>query len=113
MICLETEQFFSINGCNSNLAQLKCGVSEGSIPGPFFLIYINGLHVKIKYSEVHYFADDTNFLNFNSCVQSINKQVNYGLKNLANWLKLNKVSFNVGKTDLVFFTAQTKWKKSL
>ena len=81
---------------------------QGSILGPLlFLIYINDLHAAIKYSEVHHFAD-TNLLNFNSCVKSINKQVNYDLKNLSNWLKANKISLNVGKTELVFFTSSKK-----
>ena len=57
---------------------------------------------------MHHFADDTNLLNFNSCVKSINKQVNYDLKNLANWLKANKFSINVGKTERVLFTSPKK-----
>ena len=82
---------------------------QGSILGPLlFLIYINDLHAAIKYSEVHHFADDTNLLNFNSCVKSINKQVNYDLKNLSNWLKANIISLNVGKTELVLFTSSKK-----
>ena len=77
------KQFVSINGYKSNIADVKCGVPQGSILGPLlFLIYINDLHAAIKYSEVHHFADDTNLLNFNSCVKSINKQVNYDLANL-------------------------------
>ena len=56
-----------------------------------FLIYINDLHVAIKCSEVHHFAEDTNLLNFNSCVKSINKKVNGDLKNLVNLLKANKI----------------------
>ena len=57
---------------------------------------------------MHHFADDTNVLNFNSCVKSSNKQVNYDLKNLSNWLKANKISLNVGKTELVLFTSSKK-----
>ena len=56
---------------------------------------------------MHHFADDTNLLNFNVCVNSINK-VNYELKNLSNWLKANKISLNVGKTELVLFTSSKK-----
>ena len=72
------------------------------------LIYINDLHVAIKYSEVHHFADDTSLLNFNSCVKSINKQVNHDLKNLTHWLKANKISLKVGETELVLFTSPKK-----
>ena len=103
------KQFVSINGYKSNLADIKCGVPPGSILAPLlFLIYINNLHVAIKYSELHHFEDDTNLLNFNSCVKSINKQINYDLKNLSNWLKANKISLNVGKTELVLFTSSMK-----
>ena len=103
------KQFVSINGYRLNLADIKCGVPRGSILGPLlFLIYIDDLHAAIKYSEVHHFAYDTNLLNFNSCVKSINKQVNYDLKNLSNWLKANKISLNVGKTELVLFTSSKK-----
>ena len=73
-----------------------------------FLVYINDLYVAIKYSEVHHFAYDTRLLNFNGYVKSINKQVNYDLKKLSNWLKVNKISIMVGKTELVVFTSPKK-----
>ena len=98
------KQFVSINGYKSNLVDVECGLPQGFMLGPLlFLIYINNLHVAIKYSEVHHFADDTNLLNFNSCVKSIKKQVSYDQKNLSNWLKSNKILLNVGKIELVFF----------
>ena len=103
------KQFVSTNGYKSNLVHVKCGVSQGSILGPLlFFIYITDLHVAIKYSEVQHFADDANLLNFISCVKSINKQINYDLKNLSNWLKAKKISLNVGKTELVLLTSSKK-----
>ena len=57
---------------------------------------------------MHHFADDTNLLNFNNCVKSINKRVIYDLKNLPNWLKTNKIYLNVTKTELVLFTSSKK-----
>ena len=72
---LNRKQFVSIDGFKSNLADVKCGVPRGPIPGPLlFFTFINDLHLTIKYSEVHHFADDTNLLNFKSCVNSINKR---------------------------------------
>ena len=83
----------------------------GPILGPLLsLISINDLHVGIKYFEVHHIAYNANLLTFNSRVKSINKQINYDLKNLSNWLKANKISQNVDKTR---FENQTKWKKVL
>ena len=57
---------------------------------------------------MHHFADDTDLLNLNSCVNSINKQVSYDRKNLSDWLKASKISLNVGKTELVLFTSSKK-----
>ena len=89
-------------GYKSNVATVKCGIPQRFILGRLlFLIYIIDLHVAIKYSKVHHFADDTNFLNVHSSVNFINKQVKYDLKNLANWL-------SYGKTELVPFTSSKK-----
>ena len=61
-----------------------------------FLIYIDDLHLTLKYFEVHYFADHNN-LNFNNnCVNSVNEQGNHHLK--IHWLKVKKRSLHVGKT---------------
>ena len=57
------KQFVSINGYDSGLAEIKCGVPQGSVLGPLlFLLYINDLNQAIKFCNVHHFADDTNLL---------------------------------------------------
>ena len=52
------------------------------------------------------------FANFNNFEKPINNPVNLGLKNLANWLIVNKISLNVGKTELVLFTSPEKQRDS-
>ena len=57
------KQFVSINDYNSNLADAKYGVPQCPILGPLlFLIYINDLHVALKYYKVCNFADDTKII---------------------------------------------------
>ena len=55
------KQHVLINGHDSNLADVKFGVPQGSEPGPLlFLFYINDLNQALKFCKVHHFADDTN-----------------------------------------------------
>ena len=103
------KQFVSINGYDSGLAEIKCGVPQGSVLGPLlFLLYINDLNQAIKFCKVHHFADDTNLLYLGKSIKKLNKLVNYDLKNLLYWLNANKISLNVKKTELVVFKSKRK-----
>ena len=42
-------------------------------------------------------------LNFNHFIEKINKQVNYDLKKLNNWLNAQIMSLKVSKTEVVLF----------
>ena len=102
-------QFVTINGVNSNIMQMRHGVPQGSVLGPLlFLIYINDLHHCIKYSITRHFADDTNLLIVNSSLKQLRKQLNYDLKCLSMWLKANKISLNVSKTETLVFRHPNK-----
>ena len=103
------KQFVSINGYDSELAEINCGVPQGSVLGPLlFLLYINDLNQAIKFCKVHHFADDTNLLYLGKSIKKLNKLVNIDLKNLLYWLNANKISLNVKKTELVIFKSKQK-----
>ena len=101
-------QYVSINGFESGLAALNCGVPQGSVLGPLlFLLYINDLNQAIKFWKVHHFAVDTNILCLSN-TKKLNKLVNAGLKHLVNWLNTNKISLNVKKTEMVIIKSKQK-----
>ena len=102
-------QYVLINGHDSNLADVKFGVPQGSVLGPLlFLIYINDLKQALKFCKLHHFADDTNLLHFSKSIYILNKYVNLDLKNLTYWLYANRISLSVKKTELVIFKHQRK-----
>ena len=105
----DRNQFISINGYNSDLMPIDCGVPQGSVLGPLlFLIYINDLHKAIQYCKVHHFADDTNLFHTSKSVKNLNKLVNRDMKHVNNWLSANKISLNIEKTELVIFKSPRK-----
>ena len=55
-----SKQYVSINSYNSNLADVKFGVPQGSVLSPLlFLIYINDINQALKFCKVYHFVDDT------------------------------------------------------
>ena len=98
------KQYVIIGNQVSTLNEISTGVPQGSVLGPLlFLIYINDLHKCIKYSKTYHFADDTSIMQSHSSLQILSKRINKDLSNLSNWLKTNKLSLNIKKTELVLF----------
>ena len=92
----------SIKGYNSNLADVKFGVPQGSVLGPLlFLICINYLNQVLKICNFCHFSNEANLLHFS-------KSVKLDLKNLTYWKKKKKISLKVKKTVLVIFKHQKK-----
>ena len=102
-------QYVSINGFDSGLAAINCGVPQGSVLGPLlFILYINDLNHTIKFCKVYLFADDTNLLCMSNSIKKLNKLVNADIKHLVHWLNANKISLNVKKTEMVIFKSKQK-----
>ena len=93
-------QHVSINGFDSGLTSINCGVPQGSVLGPLlFSLYINDLNQAIKFCKVHLFADDTNLLYLSNSIKKLNKLVNTDLKHLVNWLNANNFTQHKKKSN--------------
>ncbi len=92
---------------------IKCGVPRGSILRPLlFLIYVNDLPNESDLFFSVLFADDTNVLIAGNNLQELTTTVNIELDKLSAWLSLNKLSINVQKTHIIWFSL-TNTKKQL
>ena len=98
------KQFVSINGFDSVLKDITCGVPQGSSLGPvLFLLFINDFRLCVSKTSMGHFADDT-FIVYNSTkAKTIETIINTELKLVMKWLRLNKLSLNTRKTELIFF----------
>ena len=88
-------QFVTINTERSSNTLVAHGVPQGSVLGPLhFLQIINDMHKTIINETLRLFADDTNLLIVSKYVKKINREVNYNLRLINDWLKANKLYLN-------------------
>ena len=59
-------------------------------------------------TESVHFADDTFILFSGKKMKTIETTVNTELKFASTWLKLNKLSLNTNKTELIFFHSRRR-----
>ena len=105
------KQYVVFNNHNSEITDIRCGVPQGSILGPlFFSICINDLKNASNKCKFLMYADDTtiyfNIEDFNT--NNLEAEINKELEQVNTWLKVNKLSLNVGKTKMMIFHRKKK-----
>ena len=111
---MDRQQYVNLNGTISEMLQIKTGVPQGSILGPFlFLIYINDFDRSSSMFRFIIYADDTTLLvtispTDQNSIEEFQDRINNELQNITNWLKVNKLSLNVAKTKFMVFRTPRK-----
>ena len=100
----DREQFVSINGVNSEVVKMVCGVPQGSVLGPLlFLLYINDLPNATEFLTL-LFADDTTFQFSGVNLDLLFEKCNSELEKASIWFRANKLTLNVKKTKFMLFS---------
>ena len=107
----DRKQFVSLDGVDSNIKFISCGVPQGSVLGPLlFLLYINNLPNISKHLKFFFFADDTNIYYVANDLKNLEKKINKELQKLYEWLCVNRLTLNISKTNFIIFHAINKPK---
>ena len=101
-------QFVTYNDTVSDHQAVKCGVAQGSILGPLsFLVCVNDLPSRCSSALPILFADDTNLFLSGRDPKCIERMMNEDLKEIARWLRVNKLSLNIKRPIWWYFLAKT------
>ena len=98
-------QLTLINNTESDLLQEDVyGVPQGSVLGSLlFLLYIDDPKSVIKLGYHQLYADDTIIIISHENLDTLISQVETELSHIDLWLKNNKMTINMDKTETIFF----------
>ena len=100
------KQFLTFNNKNTNFAKITCGVPQGSILGPFFLIYVNDLCNASNNFDPIMFTDDTNYFFSHRNILTLFLTVNNELHKIGELFKANRLSLNIKKDQIYIFSQE-------
>ena len=96
------EQFCCIDGQKSSTSIIACGILQGSCLGPLlFIIYFNDFERCLQAATPNMYADDTSITCFSTDSDSLFRNKNNEMVNVAEWMRLNKLSLNADKSEFM------------
>ena len=101
--------FVSVNGANSDLLPMNCGVPQGSILGPLlFNIFLNDIVRVSKVAKLVLYADDSTVLFHDSNIDHLLNTANAEINIIHKWLNVNGLNINFKKTCYIIFGPKIK-----
>ena len=83
----------------STASGINVGIPQGSVLGPLLIIiYINDMEAMFSICCYHLFADDTVIYITEESGESLVNRMNEVLKEVTDWLEVNKLKLNMSKT---------------
>ena len=103
------QQYVNINDQEPDMANVVCGVPQGSILGPkLFILYINAIGDTSSLLKFILFADDTTIFWSGSNLNELSRHMSKELAKLSIWFAINNLSLNLAKTHFMVFSNHTK-----
>ena len=101
----DRKMYVDVNGHHSGEAGMNLGLPQGSVTSPYlFGLYVNDMHrCSDKLSFVH-FADDTTVFMSGDDLTILCQDINSELVKVTEWLRSNRLSLNVDKTNFMLIT---------
>lgn len=97
-------QCVEVDGVRSDLHPINTGIFQGSTLGPlFYLIFCNDMGNLPLSGKLNLFADDTGYFVAGRTVVDVIEKLQKDLSMIFAYFRVNKLSVNVSKTNILFF----------